>query len=362
MAAASVASHIVPKQEVIAFVERCMGAVGTPVAHASALAQALMTADYRGHFSHGLNRLDMYVQDIRSGMTVKDGEPTVVNERAGTAFVNGNNLLGPVVSNFCMDLAMKKAKDAGIGWVVACGSNHYSIAGYYSLKACDQGLVGMSFTNTSPLVVPTRARKGVLGTNPISVAAPGKEGDSFVLDMATSTCALGKIELHDRKGLPIPTGWGVDSAGRETTNPKAVLEGGGQMALGGSEVTGGYKGYGLAMMVELFCGILSGGAYGPNVRRWKTNDRVANLGQCFVAIDPEAFAPGFQDRMQDMMDCCRNLEPAEGETEVLVAGDPERKHMAMCDAQGGIPYHVNQFTHLQDLAKQLEVEPLKEKK
>ncbi|XP_052776820.1 uncharacterized oxidoreductase YjmC-like [Mya arenaria] len=349
----------VPKSEVERFIIDCMIKVGTKRDHAVSLANNLMTADYRGHYSHGLNRLDMYVHDIQSGITVSDAEPKIVKETAATAFVNGNNVLGPVVGNLCMQTAIKKAKESGVGWVAANGSNHYGIAGWYAMQASSEGLLGMSFTNTSPLQVPTRAKKPVLGTNPLSLAAPAKNGDSFVLDMATSTVALGKIELHDRKNIRMPSGWGVDEHGKVSTEPKSVLNGGGLMPLGGAEETGGYKGYGLAMMVEIFCGILSNASYGPNVRRWKNTDRIANLGQCFIAVDPEAFAPGFSERLDDLINTCRQLEAVEGEEEVLVAGDPEKQHMSMCDMRGGIPYHEKQIEFGMDLAEQLGVTPMK---
>ncbi|KAH3694000.1 uncharacterized oxidoreductase YjmC-like [Dreissena polymorpha] len=349
----------VPKAEVERFIIDCMTKVGTKRTHAVSLASNLMTADYRGHYSHGMNRLDLYVNDIRTGITVSKDEPSIEKETVSTAMVCGNNVLGPVVGNFCMKLAIKKAKETGVGWVVANSSNHYGIAGYYSMLASDEGLLGMSFTNTSPLVVPTRAKEAVLGTNPISLAAPGKKGDSFVLDMATSTCALGKIELHDRKNIRIPLGWGVDSQGKMSDEPKPVLNGGGLMPLGGAEETSGYKGYGLAMMVEIFCGILGNAAYGPNIRKWKTTDRVANLGQCFIAVDPEAFGPGFSDRLDDLMNSCRRLENADDEEEVLVAGDPERQHMSMCDIRGGIPYHQRQIEYADELAEKLGVKPMK---
>ncbi|XP_002741248.3 putative oxidoreductase YjmC, partial [Saccoglossus kowalevskii] len=301
----------------------------------------------------------MYVNDIKSGTTVSDKEPIILTEFAATAHVNGNNLLGPVVGNFSMELAIQKAKQSGVGWVVAKGSNHYGIAGWYSMQALQHGLMGMSFTNTSPLQVPTRARECVLGTNPITLAAPATGGDSFVLDMATSTAAVGKVEFHDRKDISIPNGWGSDSRGIETNDPKAVLDGGGLMPLGGSEKSSGYKGYGLAMLVEIFCGLLAGSKYGPNIRKWRATGGVANLGQCFIAINPEAFAPGFAERMQDMMNICRNLSPAEGESEVLVAGDPERIHMQQVDTEGGIRYHKNLGEFMNKLAQELGVEPLK---
>ncbi|XP_041472415.1 uncharacterized oxidoreductase YjmC-like isoform X2 [Lytechinus variegatus] len=345
--------------EAQAFMERCMVATGVSTDHASALAEVLACADHRGHYSHGMNRLEMYVKDIQSGITEKTGEPTILKELAGTAWVDGNNLLGPVVGKFCIDLAIKKAKEAGIGWVVAKGSNHYSIAGWYTLRAIEQGMIGLSTTNTSPLVVPTRARKAMFGTNPISCGAPAENGDSYVLDMATSTVALGKIELNAVKEIPIPNGWGCDASGTESNDPKAVISGGGLLPLGGSEIAGGYKGYGLAMMVEVLSGILGGGAFGPNIRKWKTSNQVANLGQIFVAINPEAFAPGFEGRMSSLMDMCRSAEPAEGETEVLVAGDPERKNIAKVEKDGGLRYHNNLLRNMDTLAAGLGVKPIK---
>lgn len=349
---------VIEKQVVQNFIERCMIAVGTQQHHARSLAEVLVEGDYRGHYSHGLNRMDMYVKDIKSGICAKNGEPVVVKQTAATALVDGKNLLGPVVGNFCMNLAIKKAQEVGIGWVVASGSNHYGIAGYYPLQAIKQKMIGMSFTNTSPLVVPTRGKECTLGTNPISVGAPAEGTDSFVLDMATSAVALGKVELHDRRVDPIPEGWGCDSQGKLTTDPKKVLSGGGLVPIGGSEATGGYKGYGLGMMVEMFCGILAGAEYSKHIRTWKETDRVANLGQCFVAINPENFALGFTERMSDLMSIHRKMVPADPNFPVLVAGDMERMNMQECDKMGGIPYHINVVNHMNEVAKSIKVSPL----
>ncbi|KAG7230899.1 hypothetical protein INR49_024927 [Caranx melampygus] len=349
---------LISPTEVQSFIERCMMAVGTKQHHARSLAEVLVEGDHRGHYSHGLNRMDMYVKDIQSGICAKDGEPVVEKESAATALVDGKNLLGPVVGNFCMNLAIKKAKEVGVGWVVAHGSNHYGIAGYYAMQALKENMIGMSFTNTSPLVVPTRGKECTLGTNPLSVAAPAKDGDSFVLDMATSAVALGKVELHERRGDPIPEGWGCDPQGKLTTDPKKVLKGGGLVPIGGCEATGGYKGYGLGMMVEVFCGILAGAQYSKHVRTWKVTDRVANLGQCFVAINPENFAPGFSDRMSDLLSIQRGLDPADADTPVLTAGDPERMNMKKCEEMGGIPYHINVVNYMNECAKRIGVSPL----
>ncbi|XP_018620796.1 uncharacterized protein LOC108942142 [Scleropages formosus] len=349
---------LILQSEVRTFIERCMLAVGTQPSHAACLAEVLVEGDLRGHYSHGLNRMDMYVKDVLTGICEKAGEPTVDKETVATALVNGRNLLGPVVGNFCMDLAIKKAREAGIGWVVAYGSNHFGIAAYYSMQALKEDMIGMCYTNTSPLVVPPRAKECTVGTNPISVAAPARDGDSFVLDMATSAVALGKVELHHRRGDVIPEGWGCDSQGRLSTDPAEVLSGGGLVPIGGCEITGGHKGFGLGLMVEVFCGMLAGSQYSKYIRNWKVTDRVADLGQCFVALDPANFAPGFKGRMSDLLSLHRGLEPANPETPVVAPGDPERFSIQKCRSLGGIPYDLSVVSHMNKFAKEIGVELL----
>ncbi|VDP03054.1 unnamed protein product [Soboliphyme baturini] len=303
-----------------------------------------------------LDFLGMYMVDLKTKICAGSGTPVILKEKAASAWVDGKNLLGPVVGNFCMDLAIKKAKASGLGMVVAKGSNHFGICGWYTMQASDRGLLGMAFTNTSPLVFPTRSRTATLGTNPLSLAAPGKNGDSFVLDMATTTAAVGKVEMADRKKVDIPLCWGARADGQETTDPKEVLSGGGLLPLGGTEISSGYKGYGLAMLVEIFCGILADGDWGPHIRKWKNTTKVANLGQSFIAIDPEVFAPDFNERMQELIDTMRNLKPVDKSFPVLVAGDPERTHMKLCADLGGIPYHPNQITDLVEIAKSMKID------
>ncbi|CAG2213782.1 unnamed protein product [Mytilus edulis] len=349
-------SIVVTKDEVHSFVIRSMEAVGLKLKHGTVLADLIVSAECRGHASHGLNKLEQYMNEIKSGMTsTEDLEPSVLKETSATALVDGNNLIGPYVARFCMDLAIQKAKSAGIGIVSCRGSNHFGTAGWYSLRATEQGLIGMAFTNTSPMLVPTRAKSKVLGTNPLSLGAPAQNGDSFVLDMATTAVAMGKCELKGRRDQPLPTGWAVDVEGHETYQFKTMA---GLSPLGGTEESSGYKGYGLAMMVEVLCGVLSGGAFGLTHRPARTHDRPADYGQCFIAIDPDNFAEGFTERMQSLMDSCRNQEPADQDP-VLVAGDPERHHQALCDKLGGIPYHPAQIRISKDLATRYKVTPMK---
>jgi len=350
---------LIPPEEVKRFITDCMMKVGTPKENSQSLADVLVAADTRGHYSHGLNRLDMYVNDVKTGICDSSALPELVKESAANAFVNGKNGLGPVIGNYCMSLAIKKAKESGVGWVVACGSNHYGIAGWYSLQASEQNLVGMSFTNTSPFLTPTRSKTPALGTNPMTCAARGEGTDEFVLDMATTAVAVGKIEVQRRKGEPIPNGWALDKNGKVTEDATEAMEAASCMPLGGAEINSGYKGYGLALMTEIFCGIMAGSKYGPNVRKWMSATEPANLGQCFVAVDPSCFAPGFEGRLSDLLSSLRNLEPIDPSKPVLVAGDPEASHVKEVKDQGGIQYHVNQVTACNNLAKELGVTPMK---
>ncbi|EZA49144.1 hypothetical protein DMN91_005306 [Ooceraea biroi] len=349
---------VVPKEEVIRFIEECMRKAGTTPEDAHTVAHHLMTADYRGHFSHGMNRMQMYVKDIENKITDPAARPRIVTDFQAIAVVDGENALGQVVGKYCVELAIEKAKKFGISMVSARGSNHYGICGYYTKIAMDQGMIGFTCTNTSPLMAPTRSAKAGLGTNPLSLGMAACDGDEFLLDMATTAVALGKIELAIQKNENIPEGWALGSDGKVTRNAEEAYKAAMLMPLGGTEKNSGYKGYGLGLMVEILCGILAGSEFGPNIRSWKTGDKVANLGHCFIVINPEAFTPGSKERLSTLLGQLRSL-PTAGDNPILVAGDPERQHMQKVDREGGITYHPNQLKISEEFAKHMSVQPMK---
>lgn len=350
-------TDIIPLKNARRFITDCMVAVGSPQEHAEAMADVLSEADYRGHYSHGMNRLSMYVRDIQRKVCDAKAKPCILKESPATAWVDGNNGLGVVVAKFCMNIAIEKAQDVGVGWVSCKQSNHYGIASLYTTQAIECGLLGMSFTNTSPLLTPTRSLQSSLGTNPLSLATPSK-GDPFVLDMATTAVAVGKLEMERRKGNTLPPGWALGPTGQVETDPAVAVKTGRLMPLGGEEINSGFKGYGLAMLVEIFSGILGGANFGRKIRRWGTQDGVANLGQCFIAVDPECFAPGFTERMQELIDMMRESERVDEDCPVLIAGDPEREHMKAVDEHGGVRYVKDQMETCAKLAQELNVKPL----
>ncbi len=272
--------------------------LGTPQDIAEDVAEVLLASDRRAIASHGTARLSQYVALVEAGVMDPAARPEVVRERPALVLMSARNGWGHHACRVAMDLAIERARDVGAATVVVRRSNHYGIAGWYALRAAAQGLIGVSLTNSSPLVAPTRSRVPLLGTNPIAVAAPAGRFGTFCLDMATSTVPRGRIEVAARRGWSLPVGWAIDVDGRPATTPDAALEGS-LHPLGGEEAMGGYKGYGLAMVVELLTGILGGAAFGPNVvSLFSTHEGPADLGETFMAIDPAAIddEPGGLER------------------------------------------------------------------
>ena len=335
----------------------CLERSGASPPHASLAAHVLVSADCRGIPSHGSNRAEIYSAELRAGLIDGGAVPKIDRETESTANVDGRNGLGAVVSRFAMDLCVKKAKNGGVGLVVCHNSNHFGIAGYWAEMALREGLIGLSFTNTSPFMVPTRGRVRAGGTNPIACYCPAGEEDSFQLDMASTTVPVGKVEVCHRKGQRMPLGWGVDASGtKSSTDPTEVMLQGGLTPLGGMEETAGYKGYGLNMMIEILCAVLSGcEKVGPDVQPWNISRKLPiDYGHCFLCVDPEKFIPGggFQEKLAAYLLCMRNLPTAEAGLSVLVPGDPERQEELLAEANG-VRLNENVALSVRSLAREL---------
>ena len=307
---------------------------------AAIAAGVLVASDARGIESHGVARLPQYVRLIDSGALDPAAGPSIERESATTALVDGNNGMGHVAGDYAMRLAIAKARDHDIGVVTVRDSNHYGIAGYYAMLALEHDLIGISLTNSSPLVAPTGGRERMVGTNPIAVAVPTGDGRPFVLDMATSTVPIGRLEVYARKGLPLQTGWAVDKAGEETLDAGEGMEGA-LLPLGGVLATGGYKGYGLGVAVDLLTGVLAGGRYGPLIYGLWDATNPSDLGQFFLALDPAAFGPleEFHARARDLLSQLTGGDRAPGYQEILVAGEKERRAHEDALAHGVRLYH-----------------------
>jgi L-2-hydroxycarboxylate dehydrogenase (NAD+) len=329
-------------------------------------ADVLLAADLRGIDSHGVARLGFYVNKLRDGVIVPRPDVRTVSETSVTALIDAGGGMGHPVSYRAMERAIQKALDVGVGFVAVRNSNHYGIAGYYAMMALEYDCIGVSLTNSYVFVVPTFGRDAVLGTNPIAVAAPAGRERPFVLDMATSAVPFGKIEIYDRLEKPIPPGWATDETGRPTTDTRLVVEnlenraGGGLLPLGGAgELLGGHKGYGLALLVDILCGVLSGACYADLVYPESPDGRPlpSGIGHFFGALRVDGFRStvGFKAAMDDVQQRLKNAPRAEGQNRIYIHGEKEFEE-AERRSREGIPLTPKVLEELREIAKELNVE------
>jgi len=331
--------------------------MGCPDNHAKVAADCLNQADLRGVDSHGVARLNGYVRLWELKRLNATPEMKIIHETPSTAVLDGDLGLGLVTAPHAMQIAIDKAKIAGTGWVAVQNSNHYGIAGYHSMLALEHDMIGISMTNASPLVAPTFSKSRFLGTNPIAVAIPALNQPPFVIDMATTTVANGKLEVLQRKGEDAPLGWAQDKDGNPTTDAYALRKGGSMLPLGGDREHGGHKGYCLGAMVDIFSAVLSGANYGPWVPPFvaflepPANPVGNGIGHFLGAIRVDAFRPAseFKAHMDNWIKTFRNAEPAAGYEKVLIPGDPERE-LTIERLKNGIPLHEQVVKDLQELA------------
>jgi len=296
-------------------------------------AEVKVETDLAGVDSHGVSMLMDYENSKSKGKLNLEARPRVVKETPVTALVDADAGLGHPAAVMGMKLAIDKAKAMGIGVVSVFNSHHFGAAGYYAALASKQGLVGMVTSATRSIaVVPTRAAVPVLGTNPIAFAAPARRNRPFLLDMATSSVANNKIKVYELNGKRLPPGWVLDGKGEPVTDPAAALDvvysrkkGGGQTPLGGTAEMSSHKGYGLALMVHILGGTLSGASFSPiRVKTQKPSDP-DRLGHFFLAIDPKVFRPegAFEDDLDALIDVLHATPAVDPAQPVLVPGDPE---------------------------------------
>jgi L-2-hydroxycarboxylate dehydrogenase (NAD+) len=337
-----------------AFCRQVFEAVDVPPADAEVSVDVLIRADLRGIGSHGVARLRRYFRGLQTGQMLARPEITVDRETATTALIDGG-----------MRKAIEKAEEMGVGFVTVRNSTHYGIAGYYAMMALEHDFIGISMTNSDVLVVPTFGRDAKLGTNPISVAVPSGQERPFVLDMATSGVPRGKIEVYKRLGKDLPLGWATDERGIATTDAVRVLDnlnrraGGGLLPLGGvDELLGGHKGYGLALLVDILCGVLPGAGYADTVYPKDADGKPlpANVGHFFGALRIDGFRPlkEFKATMDDIIRRMKGTPKAEGQQRIYIHGEKEfeaaEERMA-----NGIPLHPNVVADLKAIAEEIGI-------
>jgi len=313
--------------------------MGYSVEESEIIADVLITADLYGIASHGLQRLNLYVYGLDIGRIKLNAQPKVIRETPVSALIDSDDAMGQLSGVQSMRLAIQKAKQAGIGIVVTRNNNHFGIAGYYAQMATKESLLGICMTNSEALMVPTFGKRAMLGSNPIAVAMPA-DPYPFLMDIATAVVPRGKLEVYMKDKKPIPEGWAVGAEGKISTDPFEVNECflkktcGGILPIGGlGEILGGHKGYGIALTVELFTGILAQGYTSDMVRKVHSVDRSCAT---FIAIDYGMF--GDKDEIEAYfsayLERLRRSEKAEGASRIYTHGEKEYLHRLEAEENG----------------------------
>jgi len=349
----------VPAEKIQSQLVSVLRAWGMSEDHAATTALVMVETDLRGVDSHGISMLPTYDKEFRSGRLNMRPVWKTVREGPAMALIDADASLGHPVSVHAMNLAVDKCRVTGVAVVSVLNSHHFGAAGCYSKIAADKGVIGMVTSATRGVtMVPTFAAEPVMGTNPIAFAAPAKRNPPFQLDMATTTVAAGKVKVYKLNHKPLPPGWVVDGDGNSVTDETQAFghvfeqPDGGITPLGGTRERGSHKGYGLAVLVHILGGTLSGASFSPVRNRTQRPSDPHNIGHFFMAIDPRAFrAEGeFETDLDEVIDVLRNAKRADANQPVLVAGDPEMATRAERLAQG-VPIPDDLMVQLEAVAK-----------
>jgi LDH2 family malate/lactate/ureidoglycolate dehydrogenase len=314
--------------------ELILQAWGLPAAAIECAVDALVWADLRGIASHGIAMLPIYEKWRHAGRFDPQARPSLLRELPALAVYDAGSGFGFEPSRVAMRKAIDLARASGLAAVSVRRSNHFGAAGHWAEMASDAGLIGVAMTSTvSPSIVPTGGRVARLGTNPIAFAAPGADSPPFLLDMATSTVALGKLMVAALEGRPIPAGWALGPDGQTTADPQVGYDSRLATPLGALPELSSHKGYGLSVMVEILSAVLSGSLLSFEDGG---DDTRGNVGHFFMAIDPRAFRDdnGFSRHLDRLTRTLRDTAPLDPDQPVRVAGDPERDRLALSQSEG----------------------------
>jgi len=311
-------------------------------------ADILLESDLRGVDSHGSGNAVGYANRIQTGRTKARGNVRVLQESASSALLTNDWGLGFIGAHTAMTIAMEKAAETGMGAVTVRDGTHIGMLLYYPLMCVKRDMIGLAMTNGAPCARPVGGSKAMLGTNPIAFGAPAGEEPPFLYDAATSVVAMGKIGIARRLGVPLPAGWAADREGDWIKDPPAGRADNWSLApLGGDKIRGGHKGYGLAVMVDILCGVLSGSGYSAMCREGDNHTFM-------LAMDIGKFRPvaEFKSMMDDMIRALHATPPEPGTDRVLVAGDPEHETY-LERSKNGIPLHRSIVDNMRAKAKEL---------
>lgn len=349
----------IPVEEYIRLSNDIFITLGFDKSDADKITDVLLKADLFGVESHGISRIQKYIKLISNNIVDIHANPELVFETPISAVYDAKSAMGQLVSIQAMDKAISKAKEHGIGLVQVRNSNHFGIAGYYVLKALEEGLIGICMTNTMAIMVPTFAAEALLGSNPIAFGFPS--GDKpFLFDGATTVITRGKVELYKKLNKELPYEWTVDSVGEVTYTPEVVLEnisekkGGGILPVGGvGEEQAGYKGYGFAYICELLTSVLSGGV--NSIHKQDKGD----TSHAFYAVDPALFGNSeeIQLRAKQLADEIHSAKKAKGKPNIFIAGEKEFEREAY-DREHGVVLSNESIAELNKIAEELKIKGL----
>ena len=333
------------------FCKEVLRAAGVPEKDAGIVASSLVDADLSGMKSHGVTRLNDYLLRMEQGLMTLATEIDVVRETASTALLDANDGWGQVASERAVELVVEKAREVGSAWVGVRNSNHNGTAAYWTMKIAREDMLGICSMNTSPVMAAHGSKRPTLGTNPLSIAVPSSSGRPVVLDMATSNQARGKIILAAKNNDPIPEGWAITSDGLPTTDAQEALKGS-VLPLGGP------KGSGLAIMLDILTGVLTGAEFGAKMPRMYDDPQPQRVGHMFSAISIEAFMPmtEFLSRMDQKEQETREGPAAPGFEQVSMPGDGTHERMAT-HREEGIPLTAEVYADLLAAAERYGVSP-----
>jgi LDH2 family malate/lactate/ureidoglycolate dehydrogenase len=312
----------------------------------------LVEANLKGVDSHGVVRLDPYLAGILNGYINITPDVRVINETDSVALVDGDNGLGQVVAHQAVSLAIRKAKNSGVGVVAVQNSNHFGTAGYYALKFTDEDMIGLVLSNAPPTMAPWGGVTPLFGTNPMAWAAPSGMDYPVFLDIASSVVSRGRIKLAADRNEEIPLGWAMSPEGYPTTDPKIAME-------GTVLPFGEHKGYGITFFIDILCGVLSGGAFSIHLKQIPGyGGTTGKTGIChfFLGIDISRFISleQFLENMRSLIELIKNSRPRQGIEEVFLPGEIEFKERDK-RMRSGIPLQEEEVRMLENLAFKLKV-------
>jgi len=334
------------------FATTVLRTAGVPDADARLVADSLVQAELWGHPSHGVMRLSSYRNRLDRGVMRAATEIKVVTQCGAVAVLDGGDGIGQVIAAHAMYLAMERARVHGVGAISVRNSNHFGTAMYFTRMAPPQGQIAVLMSNASPAMAPWGGTRKTIGTNPWSIAAPAGRHAPMLLDIANTQVARGKIFLAQQQGRSIPLGWAADRSGVPTTDPGEALAG---MLL----PMGGHKGYGIAVMVDVLAGVLSGSCFAAGIQGPYQAQHRSGCGHLIIALNISAFMPleAFNSRAEEFISELKSVSPVAGVAEVLYPGEQEGRAEARARLEG-IALPAATLADLERLARATGVEPL----